>query len=536
MADLADAIIGVESAGDPNARNPRSSAGGLGQFIDSTWLATIRKHRPDLLAGRTPAQVLQLKFDPAISREMTGAYASDNQGYLKSRGIDASPGNSYLAHFAGPQGAAALHANPQAPAAATLGSRVIAANPFLQGKTGADVIDWASAKVGNEGGARGMAGSNLSERLPMPAIGGAPIAGGPVPLTAPNMRYSKLADALLASAAGAKPKGWGDLLNSAGDLALGYTLSDKADKQQGAYKSSLAQALMGANDTDSMARTLMSTGDDDLVKQGVALKVAQNKPQSQVGRFRPSKQGVVDTMTGQIVPGTEQSGAEAAEHGTDAKQYIDKDGNLVYTQLSKAGGRKDIQLPEGARWAPGTELKDVGTAFVPVDKKTGAPAGPAIPKDIVGKEAAEEVGKLGGQAQVALPAAKTMVDNAFKTIGELRAHPGLDVGTGASNVFDPRSWIPGTNSYDFQAKNKQAQGQSFMTARDALKGAGQVTDFDARYAATLELVKADISLGTQLDIRSTPTFFINGVKVEGEWATQYFDQAIAYELQHPPAQ
>ena len=237
---------------------------------------------------------------------MTGAYASDNQGYLKSRGIDASPGNSYLAHFAGPQGAAALHANPQASAAATLGSRVIAANPFLQGKTGADVIDWASTKVGNEQGARGMAGSNLSERLPMPAIGGAPIAGGPVPLTAPNMRYSKLADALLASAAGAKPKGWGDLLNSAGDLALGYTLSDKADKQQGAYKSSLAQALMGANDTDSMARTLMSTGDDDLVKQGVALKVAQNKPQSNADRFMTVPGvGVMDMNTKQIVPGTE---------------------------------------------------------------------------------------------------------------------------------------------------------------------------------------------------------------------------------------
>ena len=39
--------------------------------------------------------------------------------------------------------------------------------------------------------------------------------------------------------------------------------------------------------------------------------------------------------------------------------------------------------------------------------------------------------------------------------------------------------------------------------------------------------------GVQLQIRSTPTFFINGVKVEGEWAAQYFDQAIAYELPAP---
>src|ERR1700704_871098 len=73
------------------------------------------------------------------------------------------------------------------------------------------------------------------------------------------------------------------------------------------------------------------------------------------------------------------------------------------------------------------------------------------------------------------------------------------------------------------------------SVKQAGRDVGQVTDFDAKYAATLELVKADIALGTQLDIHSTPTFFINGVKVEGEWATQYFDEAIAYELQHPRA-
>ena len=74
------------------------------------------------------------------------------------------------------------------------------------------------------------------------------------------------------------------------------------------------------------------------------------------------------------------------------------------------------------------------------------------------------------------------------------------------------------------------------SVKKAAREVGQITDFDARYAATLELVKADVALGNQLDIHSTPTFFINGVKVEGEWATQYFDEAIAYELQHPVTQ
>jgi uncharacterized membrane protein/protein-disulfide isomerase len=73
------------------------------------------------------------------------------------------------------------------------------------------------------------------------------------------------------------------------------------------------------------------------------------------------------------------------------------------------------------------------------------------------------------------------------------------------------------------------------SVRQAARDIGQVTDFDARYQSTLSLVKGDVALGRQLGIKSTPTFFINGVKVEGALPPQYFDQAIAYELQHAAA-
>ncbi len=66
--------------------------------------------------------------------------------------------------------------------------------------------------------------------------------------------------------------------------------------------------------------------------------------------------------------------------------------------------------------------------------------------------------------------------------------------------------------------------------RQAARDIGGVTDWDAKYAATLVLVKGDIALGRQLGIRSTPTFFINGVKLEGGYPPQYIDQAIQYEL------
>jgi protein-disulfide isomerase/uncharacterized membrane protein len=73
------------------------------------------------------------------------------------------------------------------------------------------------------------------------------------------------------------------------------------------------------------------------------------------------------------------------------------------------------------------------------------------------------------------------------------------------------------------------------SVRQAAHDVGLITDFDAKYAGTLSLVKGDVALGRQLQVKSTPTFFINGVKVEGALPPQYFEQAIAIELQRAAA-
>jgi len=66
--------------------------------------------------------------------------------------------------------------------------------------------------------------------------------------------------------------------------------------------------------------------------------------------------------------------------------------------------------------------------------------------------------------------------------------------------------------------------------REGARDVGQVTDFDARYRATLDAVKADIAYGRQVGVTATPTFFINGVRISGGLPPVYFDQAIAYEI------
>lgn len=152
IGSVVDRIIGVESGGNARAKNPRSSAEGLGQFIDSTWVAMLRKHRPDIANGRTPAELIALKTDPALSREMTEAYTADNAAYLRNRSIPTTPGNLYLAHFAGPGGAVqVLKADPSASVAAVLGQDKVRANPFLKGMTVSQLAAWADRKMGGGG-------------------------------------------------------------------------------------------------------------------------------------------------------------------------------------------------------------------------------------------------------------------------------------------------------------------------------------------------------------------------------------------------
>ncbi len=68
--------------------------------------------------------------------------------------------------------------------------------------------------------------------------------------------------------------------------------------------------------------------------------------------------------------------------------------------------------------------------------------------------------------------------------------------------------------------------------RQGVRQVAGVTDFDARYATVLEQVKGDIRYGQSLGVNRTPTFFINGRKLEGGLDPEFFEAAIAYELAH----
>jgi hypothetical protein len=149
--DTLSRIIQIESAGKPTAKAPTSSATGLGQFIASTWLAVVQKHRPAWAVGKTNAQILALRTDPKCSIEMLARFTEDNASYL---GAGYTDGDLYLAHFAGAGTAKKLlRASASSDCASVFSSAAIAANrSILSGKTCGQVRAWAASKMKAAGG------------------------------------------------------------------------------------------------------------------------------------------------------------------------------------------------------------------------------------------------------------------------------------------------------------------------------------------------------------------------------------------------
>lgn len=152
----------LESGLNPNAKNPRSSAGGLFQFIDST-------------AARYG---LSNRFDPAAAADAAARLTRDN-GTSLSKVLGRAPtgGELYLAHQQGAGGAAKLLANPDAPAASLVGAKAVALNGGQPGMTASQFAGLWDKKFGSAigqaysapPGPAGQAptpGSALAEALP----------------------------------------------------------------------------------------------------------------------------------------------------------------------------------------------------------------------------------------------------------------------------------------------------------------------------------------------------------------------------------
>ena len=144
----------IESNMNPAAQASTSSAKGLYQFIEQTWLGTLKGGGASAGYGKyadaitqtadgrfevaDPAMrnaIMQLRSDPAASAMMAGAFTRSNADHLSSAiGRQPTEGELYIAHFLGSDGASKLigvaSTQPQANAAAMF-PRAAAANPSI---------------------------------------------------------------------------------------------------------------------------------------------------------------------------------------------------------------------------------------------------------------------------------------------------------------------------------------------------------------------------------------------------------------------
>jgi nitrous oxide reductase accessory protein NosL len=499
---FADKVVNVESGGDPYAKNPRSTATGPGQFIESTWIDQINKIKPELAAGKTREEVLQLRTDPGLSREMTEAYGNENARILSERGVPVNEATKYLAHFAGPGGAVAIMTSaPETPAAQLLGRHVVEANPFLENMTAKDIQGWATRKMGGAGEARVE-----------PAA--------PPPQAMPQQQVASLDPNFLPREAQTRPAPQNaPPAPQAAQLAPGQPQQPYAPQQAPQGQQEASQPLGGFMQPEEMQmlRTLYDSGE---MSAGQIAGYVQSKR----NEYLESQKAQWEYKDGQWyrigADGPQPFGepnqaaeSQSNEFGLTPMFVQDAEGNVIPTQLSKRGGAQPVQMPEGYSVPSGVEKIDLGTQFALQDKRTGNIVG-YLPKDVEGEAAAKEIGTQRGEAQMALPGALQKAEQAINIIDQLIEHPGRETATGLSGMVDPRNYLPGTEATDFHVMKRQLQGKAFLEAFESLKGGGVITEVegmkatealarldtaqsDEAYEAALREFRSVIKIGTE---------------------------------------
>lgn len=187
----------VESGLNAQAKAPTSSAKGLYQFIEQSWLSVVKKHGAEhglgwaadaiqpgangrLTVGDAGIRqaILDLRGDPQAAALMAAEHAADNKaGIEASLGRQATGTDLYMAHFLGLGGArkflSVLQSNPDQigaalfPAAAR-SNRNIFYGANGQPRTVAEIYDRFAAKLDSgagRAGATGLASAVLGEGI-----------------------------------------------------------------------------------------------------------------------------------------------------------------------------------------------------------------------------------------------------------------------------------------------------------------------------------------------------------------------------------
>lgn len=148
VASVSAKIVGNPSV-EGYGKNPNSSAQGVGQFTDGTWIAEVRRQDRETAKGKTDAQILALRDNPRYAATITQGFTQKNADSLKGSGLPVSESNLYIMHFAGEgDGPKIIKASDGTRLADVMNKASLEANPFLKGMSVGQFKQWASEKIG----------------------------------------------------------------------------------------------------------------------------------------------------------------------------------------------------------------------------------------------------------------------------------------------------------------------------------------------------------------------------------------------------
>lgn len=145
-----DRLMWAESNGQAEARNPRSSAYGPYQFIESTFLYVVKRYFGEEVVALSDEDILRLRSNFAFSRRAALAYTKENAATLREQDIPPTHANLRLAFLVGPSAAVKLlKAGTEERVADLLSAQAVAANPFLANMSVADLLEKSARDVGD---------------------------------------------------------------------------------------------------------------------------------------------------------------------------------------------------------------------------------------------------------------------------------------------------------------------------------------------------------------------------------------------------
>lgn len=148
MRRFLDRLMMAESGGRDDAKNPRSTALGPFQFIESTFIEVSRRHFPAETQGLSAPQLLALRTKRDFSRRVAEAFTHDNAARLAANGVPTTFANLRLAFFLGPGAAIrVLKSEPRMPVIGIVGVPVVQANPFMAGMTAERLVAWSERNL-----------------------------------------------------------------------------------------------------------------------------------------------------------------------------------------------------------------------------------------------------------------------------------------------------------------------------------------------------------------------------------------------------